>query len=253
MMPRLVLALAMALVALLAPVTVAADPAADFQRANGLYEEARYADALAAYQALIDQGHGTAAVLANAGTAAWRAGEVGRAVVLYEHALRLDPGNDRAAYNLARITPETNRLPDDTSAFAFAREAMALLPPWLPLVVIEGSFVLLLVALWFWSRTPSGTSARGAWGARVAGAAAALVLALVVALANDAARQRWGEAVLVDKAVSRLGPGEKFFEQLELPPGTLVQLPEPPSGGWVRVRLRDGRTGYVETRHLERF
>lgn len=235
-----------------APVPAAdiGDPNVPFQLANKSFEDGKFADALALYQMLIESGNGNATVHANAGTAAFRAGDVGRAVAHFERALRLDPTNERAAHNLARIAPETNRLPDDASAFAIARAALARAPGWLFVAAIEVTFVLLLVGLWQWSRRPADSTARGEWAIRAGVAGAALAVAIGVAFLHDAARQRWGDAVLAQKGVSRLGPGEKYFEQLELPPGTLVELPEAPIDGWVRVRLRDGRTGYVESRLL---
>lgn len=231
----------------------APDPNAQFQLANKNFEDGQYAEALAGYDALIDAGQATSTVYANAGTAAWRDGQVGRAVALYERALRLDPTDERAAHNLARITPETNRLADDASAFAIARDVVARIPSAVFIAGIEVFFLLLLVALWVWSRTASTSPTRGGWGLRAGMAAGALAVMIAAAFLHEAARHRWGDAVLLEKGVSRLGPGERFFEQMELPAGTTVELPEPPANGWVRVRLRDGRTGFVESRLLERL
>jgi uncharacterized protein YgiM (DUF1202 family) len=48
----------------------------------------------------------------------------------------------------------------------------------------------------------------------------------------------------------RLGPGTDHPQTSRIARGESVELLQPEADGWVRVRLSDGRTGYVAARYL---
>jgi len=48
----------------------------------------------------------------------------------------------------------------------------------------------------------------------------------------------------------RLGPGTHHPQTSRIARGESVELLQPESEGWIRVRLSDGRTGYVAARYL---
>jgi tetratricopeptide (TPR) repeat protein len=89
-------------------------PSALFIRANGLYGDGKYAEAATAYEQILAQGIESGAVQYNLGNAYLKAGDVGRAVLAYERARRLIPGDPDLAANLgfaresARDVPETS-------------------------------------------------------------------------------------------------------------------------------------------------
>jgi tetratricopeptide (TPR) repeat protein len=75
-------------------------PSALFIRANGLYGDGKYAEAAAAYEQILAQGIESGAVQYNLGNAYLKAGDVGHAVLAYERARRLVPGDPDLAANL---------------------------------------------------------------------------------------------------------------------------------------------------------
>src|SRR4029453_11490487 len=76
-------------------------PQALFFRGNALYADGRYADAAAAYEQLFAGGVASANAYFNLGNAYLKEGEVGRAVLAYERAARLAPGDPVLRANLA--------------------------------------------------------------------------------------------------------------------------------------------------------
>lgn len=228
-----------------ASVTSADDARQAFERANAAYADDRFAEALAEYEAIDAAGFGSAQVLANAGNAAFLAEDVGRAVLFYMRALRIDPSNEVARENLRRIQPKTNVAGDEASFGAVLASWFAGTPPVFWYVLGEVAFVLLVGAIIMAGRAEPRTEARSAWLSRAAGAALATVLLVMLVAAHDAARTVDGDGVVMATSVSRSGPGEKYFQQIELPPGTVVAFKSAPSGGWVEFRLADGTTGFL--------
>lgn len=78
---------------------------AAFDAANRLYEQARYREAAAAYEALLAQGIASPALYFNLGNAWFKAGEAGRAILNYRLAERLAPRDPDIRANL-RLTRE---------------------------------------------------------------------------------------------------------------------------------------------------
>src|SRR5262249_15505580 len=77
------------------------NPQAMFFRANALYADGRYAEAAAEYEHVLGTGVASANVYFNLGHADLKAGDVGRAVLAYERARRLAPGDPDVRANLA--------------------------------------------------------------------------------------------------------------------------------------------------------
>ncbi len=88
------------LLALLSPVCLRATATADFDQANRLYEQGRFAEAATAYEKLAASGTATANVWFNLGNAAYKSGQFGRAISAYRIAERLTPRDAALRANL---------------------------------------------------------------------------------------------------------------------------------------------------------
>lgn len=224
-----------------------------FARANEHYASGEFEPALELYTRLARAGFGTREVWGNAGNAAYRLGDVGHAVLYYKRALRVDPDYAQARENLEAIQPATNILHDDSFG-GLLIEAFRGTRPWPWLAVAEAVFIWLAVSLFLLGRTSRGTEARSLWWSRTVGAAVLFLLAAGLLATHGHLRQTAGDAVVIeDKVVTRQGPGEEFFSQLELPAGTVGIIRGQPERGWVRFRLLDGRSGYIPTGSLQRI
>lgn len=87
---RTLMCLWLALMAGLHPLR-AAEPAAEFDRANKLYEEGKFRDAAEAYHQIIAAGHRAPALFFNLGNAQFKAGNLGQAIAAYRQAGELSP------------------------------------------------------------------------------------------------------------------------------------------------------------------
>jgi len=72
-----------------------------FVYANVMYEKGQYATSIDIYNRLLEQEGPSATLYYNIGNCYYKTGQLGEAVLNYERALFLDPGNDDATYNLS--------------------------------------------------------------------------------------------------------------------------------------------------------
>jgi tetratricopeptide (TPR) repeat protein len=78
----------------------AADTAPRFDQANKFYEQGKYADALSAYDKLLEAGNLTEALYFNRGNALFKLGQLGRAIASYRQAEQLVPRDPDLRANL---------------------------------------------------------------------------------------------------------------------------------------------------------
>ncbi len=218
-------------------------PQATFFRANALYADGRYAEAAAAYERVLATGLASAPTYFNLGNAYLKAGQVGPAVLAYERARRLAPGD-----------------PDVRANLAFAREqagAVESAPWWsrfLPLAASWSSDTLLLAAaLAWWTLALCLVARRLAPRIRRAATRGVLVAAAALLVAGSSAAYRLGTVDLRRAAVVvapaevavRFEPSSTGTVHFQAKPGaTLRVLAE--REGWVQVARDDGLRGWVE-------
>jgi len=81
----------------------AADTASDFNSANKLYAQGKFADAATAYEKILQTGVQSPALLFNAGNAEFKAGHLGQAIGAYRRAALLTPRDAELRANLAFV------------------------------------------------------------------------------------------------------------------------------------------------------
>jgi tetratricopeptide (TPR) repeat protein len=92
---------------LLAAGVRAENPSMAFDAANKLYAEAKYSEAVTAYEKLIQAGQASAAIYFNMGNAFYKAGEIGRAISAYHRAVELEPRDPDLRANLQFARDQT--------------------------------------------------------------------------------------------------------------------------------------------------
>lgn len=86
-----------------------------FQEANGFYSKGDFSTAISSYEALIAEHGYSPGVLYNLGNSYAQAGYPGRAILSYERALRLSPGNSDILANLEKVQGEHGLFTKDKS------------------------------------------------------------------------------------------------------------------------------------------
>jgi len=95
--------------------SMAADPQEKLQQANQAYVTEEYAHAIELYESIIALGYEAADLYYNLGNAYFRDEKIGKAILNYKRALRLDPNNEDIKFNLrvanARIIDQITPVP----------------------------------------------------------------------------------------------------------------------------------------------
>lgn len=225
-----------------------------FDEGNRLYQAGDFDGALDRYRRILDAGLESGDLHYNIGNTYFRLGALGPAILHYERARRLMPGDDDLLANLALARSLTADEIVPRPRFWLFR----LVDWWVGLLPRAG--LLWLVAL-AWVTAVAGAAlvvlrpaARaGAWARRTAFAAAAVTVVFGVNLVvRELDLGAAAEAiVMADEAQVQSAPSDdpalRIFAVHE---GAKVRM-DRRSGDWVEIVLEDGSVGWMRTRHLE--
>lgn len=221
--------------------------------ADSAYTHERYQQAIHIYEELLKQG-ADADLYYNLGNAWYRTDNITRAILNYERALLLSPGDEDIRFNLPmaqsktidRITPETemffvtwyHSLVNLMSVDAWA---------WLALVSLTLAIILALVYL-FVDRV---------W-MRKTGFFGALALMMLFLLANlfawqqrDKILHRDGAIVVAPSVSVKSTPAKNGTDLFTIHEGTRVTITDNTMKGWREIRLADGKRGWIAVETIE--
>jgi len=240
----------MLLLLLLLPLTATAVTKAE---ADSAYAQGHYQQAIHDYESLLKQGVSTS-LYYNLGNAYYRMDEIPRAVLNYERALLLSPGDPDVRFNLQmarsktidKITPESEMffvtwyhvLVNLTSVDGWAVLALCALA------------VAIALALLYLFASPLWMRKFGFFGAL-------LMLLLFVTSNFFAYSQKQGfisrsGAIIMAPAVTvKSTPASQGTDLFILHEGTRVEITDGTMREWKRIRLADGKEGWLETSKMD--
>ena len=224
----------------------------DFDVANAAYADGRYEEAATLYQSLLDEQE-DATLYYNLGNARFKQGELAQAILNYERALRLQPNNKDAQYNLAfaqsRITDNIVEQDFFLSAWARAIRNNLRERTWFGLSI--GLFILGLVGLLLFllGREPwiRKTAFHTAW--------LALLFSLITGLNAYSLHKRdtlRNEAIITQGVVNaKSSPDRSGTDLFTLHEGTKVTIRET-LGEWCNIRVGNNE-GWIKQQNMERI
>ena len=241
---------AMLLLLLLMPLSASAITKAE---ADSAYAQGHYQQAAKHYEELLKQGV-SVDLYYNLGNAYYRMDEMPRAVLNYERALMLSPGDRDVRFNLQmarsktidKITPESemffvtwyHSLVNFTSVDGWAR---------LALITLALAIVLVLVYLF---TEPVWLRKAGFFGAFAL--LAVFVVANIFAYAQKQSFvERSGAIIMAPAATVKSTPAKQGTDLFILHEGTRVDITDGSMRQWKRIRVADGKEGWIETSQIE--
>jgi len=135
-----------------------ADINSSMQAGNEFYKNNQYQLAIDEYDKLINQGYEGASLYYNLGNAHYRLGKIGYAILYYEKALKLSPGDEDAKHNLALAKVNISDKVDELPPFFIFNIWEGLLASfsvsgWTIVVYVVFILLLLCIIAYFFSRT----------------------------------------------------------------------------------------------------
>jgi len=216
-----------------------------FAQANQAYNRGDYSDAVRGYRTILAQQGYSGPVLFNLGNAWSRLNQPGRAVLNYERALRLAPGDEAIANNLRRVRQQA-ALPTIQPTPLSRRLGLVSLDA-LAWIGFAASLTLCAAVLIMRSRR---SKALLAMRSTAVASAIVLVAAGVILVCSWPDIDR--SVVLADATPVHIAPALAADVSFRLKPGTLVDEGRR-YDDYVMVRTDDGRSGWVSARQVARI
>ncbi len=222
-----------------------------FEDGNHAYADGHFADAVASYQRLVDQGVRDPALLFNLGDALYRLDRLAEARLAWERALRRAPADADLADNLKLVITRLGLepLPSPSWPERVLDAALGMTTPngWLIWTLLTWlAFHTALAASWVTTR------ARAARAVVVVIAAVAFAVAAPLAWLSQARLLR-PEAVALSGALPVLAaPAAGATSLFTLPLGERVRV-EGEQGEWMHVSLPNGWHGWVAVASVGRI
>lgn len=234
------------------------------QLGDSAYNKENYREAISHYQAALAQDGRSSDVYYNLGNANYRCGEIARAVLAYERALRIDPANKDARSNLEFVNSRLEDKPEDNnSILARAHTAVvesASADTWALITVIAFLLVCAAVALYIFSNNVRLRKA-GFFGGFIL---LVLTVYFVVVAYNAARRVDDHCEAIVTVPSTLLNSVPRMPKETEkivpLHQGTKVEIldsvatpDDPVSPRWYKVRINGSTGAWLRATDVERI
>lgn len=230
--------------------------AATKAEADALYEQERYQAAAAAYEAVLKTDGVAAELYYNLGNCYYKLEDIPQAVLNYERAFLLDPGDADIRANLALARGKTVDKVVPPSEMFFVTWWRDLtncmsIDAWTLLGI--GAFVLMLVGvLTFMFVSPLWARKTGFYGA--------VVLLVITLTANLAAvsqhldQTRRNTAIIMAPVVTvKSAPSASGTDLFLIHEGSKVEILDGTMKEWLEVKYEEGKQGWIPVRAAERI
>jgi tetratricopeptide (TPR) repeat protein len=215
------------------------------------YENEQWSLAIQEFESILRSRYESEVLYYNLGNAYYRAGHVAGAVWAYEQALRLNPNDVDARYNLALANLKVQDridLPEMPLYIRLYRAARESLTPgeWIQRV----SIVLFLVALTF----ALSRILQKVWlGWAVIPGIVVAILLFMISIDSITITNRTREGIIYDQIViAYSAPSVRATRLFELHEGLKVSISEQ-NDEWYQIELLDGKTGWIPMENLRQL
>ena len=227
--------------------------AATKAEADSAYVNGDYQQAIGIYESLLKQGH-SAELYYNLGNAYYRTENITRAVLNYERALQLSPGDADIRFNLqiARSKTIDKIVPESEMFFVtWYRSLVNLMSVdgWGRTAIVSLALVIVLFLVYLFSAR--------VWMQKVGFFGGVVLLSLFVVSNFFAWQQRQnliyrqGAIVVAPSVTVKSTPAQNGTDLFILHEGTKVVITDGSMKNWREVRLADGKKGWIESKKIE--
>jgi tetratricopeptide (TPR) repeat protein len=223
-----------------------------FQKGNEHYMKGDYQETITIFEGVIAKGYEGKSLFYNLGNAYLRVGKIGSAILYYEKAKKLSPSDDDINYNLAfansKIADKIETLPE-FFIFDWWENTLALfsVSGWTYAAYLFYFIILLAIAGYSFARTLKLQRI-----SFYSGLASLLFLVLTTIFLlvnlNRELNVRYG-VIIESEVVTKFSPDQNSKDAFIVHEGLKVQA-EDDLGDWTKIKLIDGKIGWVRKNNL---
>ncbi len=224
------------------------------KQANEMYKQGNYSDAIKLYENELSKGV-SAKLYYNLGNAYYKSNEIGRSILNYERALRIDPSYNDAEYNLNLAKQKVVDNLNTSPGFFIKRWAISMLEwftsnQWAAVSIISFILSLTLLLVFYFSKERSKRKI-SFYGALILISLSGLTFIFSGIRKDQMLKHR--EAIIMNGAVSaKSSPDKSGNDIFQLHEGTKVKVKSTLSN-WAEIELENGAVGWVEESAIERI
>lgn len=233
---------------------VSASCAISADEADKLAQNGNYSDAIDAYEAILSSGNESAGLYYNLGYSYFKSGALGRAILNFERAKRLDPSDADVIANLEQAYALTDKMEsvDVPVVERLWRSVMGAFSSdgWAWLFVLFFFLALAGVAAFLFLDSVA---------LRKTGFFSAIAFAILAVISISVSLDKRSESLYCSRAIIMTqsadlstSPDKNGIRMTVLHEGTDVTILDS-LGDWVEVRLRDGNIGWLKLSDIEKI
>jgi tetratricopeptide (TPR) repeat protein len=219
-----------------------------FAKGNAYYAKAQYKDALTIYRQILGEGYQSAALYFNMGNASYKSDDIPAALLYFEKAHKLAPGDEDINYNIRFANLKTVDKIDEAPEFFLANWWKTFILSFSVDTLTVLSIILVMLAsvvliIYFFANSVS---------IKKSSFYASIVLFLLGVLTIFMAGMQINyfdnhrQAIIFASSVTiKSGPVEKSGSLFVLHDGTKVNILEN-NNGWMKIRLGNGNEGWIK-------
>lgn len=223
--------------------------------ANSAYNEGNFEKAAATYEQILSQNLHSAALYYNLANAYFKQGELGKALLNYNRASRIAPGDEDIRHNqeyAEKMTKDSIEKIPEFFLITWLRSVRGAMSctAWTVLSIVMLATALVMALLYLLAQR---MSLRKVGFYTMAVAVLLFVATSIFAISERNQLVGRSEAIVMSTAASvKSSPDRSATELFVLHEGTKVSIGET-TDGWAEVRIADGRKGWIEDKRIERI
>jgi tetratricopeptide (TPR) repeat protein len=234
-----------------------AKPEELFQQANNFYQKGDYRNAAALYQQLADGGYESGNLYYNLGNAYFKMRQKGLAVLNYQKAKRLIPGDADLKANLSYVRDKIGQSGRGTWTYEL-NNFLAYLATIDQLTVISSILffilcgVIIFVVLFPQKVRNGGGRWQPVWLYGLFSISFLFLITLSITVLTARELSKTQAVAVVQTSQVRFEPNSAATLYYELKEGAVVNIIEE-KNGWILIKRPDGKRGWVEQKNLTRI
>lgn len=226
-----------------------------WETGNNAYINGNYTEALEYYMAILNEGKYSAKLYYNVGNTYFKLGDMGRAILYYNRALRLTPNSEDVQHNLKIALAHTKDNITEIPEFFLNRWMRTLsrsmsCMAW-SISSLASIGVMLLFLLLFFLGTSLKVRKAGFYGTLLA--VLFVIFSSSFALAERKNMLTREDAIVLSSAISvKSSPDKSATDLFVLHEGTSVRILSE-IDGWYEITIADGKKGWTENSNVEKI
>lgn len=221
--------------------------------ANQLYQNKQYEEAIVKYRSILETDIESVALYYNLGNSYYRLSQIGHAILNYERGLKLDPSNEDLLYNLSIVNARAiDKIKEVPKLFIVKwwELLISALSTTMWQIILLIFYLLLLGSITLYFITKSGAIQRLTIFSTLFGLVGAIFFSIIL-LANVERETSADYGILIANTISaKQSPSESSDDLFVIHEGLKIDVQEE-FGEWYKIKLSDGKIGWLPKESLE--